>query len=224
MPIATGTALALGSTALSAGTGLLGSRAQAKGAKAAAAIQQQQYEQTREDFAPYREAGARGLEGWEAALGSDQIPLGLAQYAQGFQASPGYQYQLREGQSAIQNSAAASGMLQSGRTLRGLQEHAQGLANQDYWNYVGQNRAGTLDRYNQRQDGINNYRGLASAGQNAVAQTGTAGQNAASGIANAYQAAGNARASGYQGLGSAINSGLGNAAGFSGFNQGLQGF
>lgn len=193
---------------ISAGASLLGARAQSRAAERAAQVQQQQFEQIRSDLEPYREAGVRGLSQYEDALGQPDVPLGLAEYSRGFQESPGYQYRLQEGQDAIQNSAAGRGMLQSGRTLRGLQTHAQGLANQDYWNYVGQNRLGALDRHAQRQDRLGQLRGLSTIGQNAAVQTGAAGQTAASNIGNAYQSAGNARASGFTGFGNAINSGL----------------
>lgn len=205
---------------VSAVGGILGGRAQERGARRAQESIEQQFEQTREDLAPFREAGVRGLEGFEGQIAQPDIPLGLAEYARGFQQSPGYQYQLQEGQDAIQNAAASRGLLQSGRTLRGLQEHAQGLANQDYYNYVGQNRQGLLDRHNQRQNRIGNFQGLATIGQNAAAQTGTFGQNAANQIANTQVQAGNARASGFQSAAAGINSGLGGLAGFAGFNRG----
>lgn len=54
----------------------------------------------------------------------------------GFQASPGYQFRQDEAQKAVERSAAARGGLVSGRTLKELQERSQGLASQEYGNYM----------------------------------------------------------------------------------------
>lgn len=53
-----------------------------------------------------------------------------------FQESPGYQYQLDQGISAIDRSAASQGMLQSGNTMKEVQQYGQNLANQEYGNYI----------------------------------------------------------------------------------------
>lgn len=53
-----------------------------------------------------------------------------------FQESPGYQYQLEQGIGAIDKSAAASGMLQSGNTMKEIQKYGTNLANQEYANYI----------------------------------------------------------------------------------------
>jgi hypothetical protein len=53
-----------------------------------------------------------------------------------FQESPGYQYQLDQGIGAIDRSAASQGMLQSGNTMKEVQQYGQNLANQEYGNYI----------------------------------------------------------------------------------------
>lgn len=53
-----------------------------------------------------------------------------------FREAPGYQYQLQEGQQAIERSAAARGGLASGNTLLELQRHAQGQADMGFNNYL----------------------------------------------------------------------------------------
>lgn len=45
---------------------------------------------------------------------------------------PGYQFRLQQGEEAIQRAASASGGRMGGATLQALQEHAQGLASQEY--------------------------------------------------------------------------------------------
>lgn len=55
---------------------------------------------------------------------------------QGFQASPGYGYQVDQGLKAVDNGAASIGLLRSGATIRAEQTLGSNLANQDYGNYV----------------------------------------------------------------------------------------
>ena len=50
---------------------------------------------------------------------------------------PGYQWRLDQGNKAVERSAAAGGMLQSGKTLKGLQRWSQGLASQEYKDAYG---------------------------------------------------------------------------------------
>lgn len=110
----------------------------------------------------------------------------------GFEASPGYQFRLSEGQKAIERSAAARGGLNSGATMKALERFAQGTASDEFNRYVG---------------GLQSMAGL---GQNAQNATTAAGQQSSQNIINAYGNAGNARASSYANTGSAINSGINN--------------
>lgn len=54
-----------------------------------------------------------------------------------FQADPGYQFRLKEGEKAIQRSAAARGNLMSGGTMKALAQYGQGMASQEYSNAYG---------------------------------------------------------------------------------------
>jgi hypothetical protein len=110
----------------------------------------------------------------------------------GFQKSPGYDFQLQQGIDAIQATAAAKGGLYSGRTLQDAQTYGQDLANQDFYNYLGQ---------------VSN---VSDAGQNAAAMQGTAGANYAAGGSNAFASRGNAASAGAIGTGSALMNGLQN--------------
>lgn len=51
-------------------------------------------------------------------------------------ATPGYQFSLSQGQEAINRSAAAAGMFNSGNTLAALDQYSQGLAQQTYNQYM----------------------------------------------------------------------------------------
>lgn len=106
----------------------------------------------------------------------------------GFEESPGYQFQLAEGQKAIERGASARGMRLSSGTLKDFGRFGQGLASQEYGNYW------------------NRLAGLSGAGQTAVSQQIGAGQNYANAFGNNAMAAGQARASGYQAVGQGINS------------------
>jgi hypothetical protein len=97
-----------------------------------------------------------------------------------FRRSPDYQFAQQEGMGALQNSAAARGMLLSGNTLRGITEFGQGLATQT----------------------LGNYRG-------ALAQLAGIGAGAAQGAGQAAMQQGAAQASGYVGAGNAISGALG---------------
>lgn len=112
---------------------------------------------------------------------------------QGYQASPGYAYQLQAGKDAIQGSAASRGLLHSGATLQGLTEFGQNLADQDRNNYLAQ------------------LSSLAGQGQAAAGNQANAGANFAANASNALANYGDARAAGSIGVGNALNNGLGNA-------------
>jgi len=54
-----------------------------------------------------------------------------------FQTGPGYQFAMDQGNQALARSASAAGMLPSGNTLAAATQFGQGLANQEYNNWLG---------------------------------------------------------------------------------------
>lgn len=76
------------------------------------------------------------LTGGGNALAELQRSLGLTPGGSNYKASPGYQWELGQGLSAVQNSAAAKGGVSSGNTLKALQSYGTGLANQDFQQYL----------------------------------------------------------------------------------------
>lgn len=138
----------------------------------------------------------------EAQAYADANKTGGTEF-QGFQASPGYQFALDQGNASINALAGARGGLNSGATLQALQENGIGMANQEYGNWW------------------NRLSGIAGSGQNAAAQQGTAMTNAASGVSNAYGNIGNAQAAGAIGTANAINGGIQNYLGYQQYQQGL---
>lgn len=89
-------------------------------------------------------------------------PLSQPFTASTFTNSPGYGFAQQQGISAIQNSAAAGGGVQSGNTLRALQQFGTGLENQDYYNAANLYQG-------QQQQLYNMLSGERNSGQNALA-------------------------------------------------------
>src|SRR5271156_4493945 len=99
--------------------------------------QNQATQQQQQAESPYTTAGGQAASQLSSLLGS---PGGgwnqsfQAPTAAQAQATPGYQFQLQQGENALQNSAAAQGGLLSGGTLAGLNNYAQGVASTNYQN------------------------------------------------------------------------------------------
>ena len=86
----------------------------------------------------------------------------MAQLGQGYQQSPGYQFQLNQGLVGANNAAAAGGMLGSPMHQQQSSQMAEGLANQDFYNYLsnamglyGQGLQGGQSMYNTAYDASN---------------------------------------------------------------------
>lgn len=207
------TAAIIGASVLGAGASLIaGNKAasatqaaadtQAAAANHAADLQHVQYLQTREDYAPWRTAGAAAVGKQADLLGLNGEPARTNAFST-FRADPGYAYTVGEAVKGVDRSAAARGLLTSGRTIKAIQDRAANLADQGYSNW------------------FNRIAGVAGTGQTATGSTANAGSTAATNEGNALIAGGNARASGYinsanaftnstNGIVGSINSGLNN--------------
>ena len=117
----------------------------------------------------------------------------------GFQATPGFQFQLDRGMDALNTSNAARGNLLSGANIAGAMQFGQGLANQEYGNYM------------------NRLQGIGQQGQAAAGNQAAAGQAFATGAGNALAGIGNAQAAGAIGAGNAISGGINNVMGTLGY-------
>lgn len=72
-------------------------------------------------------------------MGLVNNPMGqFNQIAQGFQESPGYQFQYNQGMNAANSAAAAGGMLGTPSHQMQASSMASNLANQDFYNYLSQ--------------------------------------------------------------------------------------
>jgi len=186
-----------GAAVVGAGASIYSSNKAAGAASRAAgssiAEQNAEYNQTRTDQAPWRTAGASALDQIAKLYGLDTVDAngnvvkgtGKADFS-GFSTSPDFQFNLSQGQDAINRSAAARGGLLSGAAVKAGETYATGLANQNFGDYVSR------------------LSGVAGAGQTATQATSAAGINAANQNSGALMLAGNARASAYGQIGQTI--------------------
>lgn len=151
---------------------IIGGKASKKAAKAqeklgreAIAEERRQYDLTRQDLAPWREAGGTA------------IKAGLAMLQPGYDhtTSPGYQFRFGEGQRAVESGGAAKGLLMSGGTLKDLVRFGQGVAADDF------------------NDQFNRQMAIAGGGQQAATSLGALGGAMAGRIGDTLTGIGNAR-------------------------------
>lgn len=123
--------------------------------------------------------------------------------------NPAYQFQLKQGQRALDSSSAARGMGYSGAQMKASQAYGQGLASQEYDKQYNRASSEFGDYYNR-------LAGLSQGGQQAAGSMAQAGSQYASNASNTFgnlsnaqtnilgQQA-NARASGYAANANALN-------------------
>jgi hypothetical protein len=207
-----GAGAALGGAYLASNAAEDAAETQAAAADRAAALQNEQFKQTREDQLPFLEAGYKGQNRLMDLLGlsDNRGAAGYGSAAKNFSMSdfeqdPGYAFRMSEGLKALDRTAAARGGMLSGAALRGATRYGQGLASEEYTN--------AYNRYNTNRENIlNPLLSISGKGQLTANELGNAGQNYATNAGNAYMNAGNAAASGYVGSANAWNSALGTAA------------
>jgi hypothetical protein len=180
---------------------------QAAAARDAAELQNEQFQQTREDQAPWRAAGVNALAEMQRTAGN--VPAAFKFGMGDFQQDPGYAFRLAEGQKALDRQAAARGGLISGGALKAAGRYGQDMASQEYQNAY--NRAFTgygtdVARENQL---YNRQAALAGIGQTATNLVGQAGQNYANAAGNLMTGGAAAQAAGQVGMANAFTGGLG---------------
>lgn len=179
--------------------------------------------EARDIYSPLSDLGQKGGALFGDALGINGAE-GNARATGAFQAGPGYQFAMNQGLQALERRAGAQGRLQSGQTGIDTLGFAQGLANQEYGNW--------LDRLGNPGTVINSAMGSEAntLGSLAGLYTGAAGQKVdlAGGIASGLMGANNQYAAGREkqeeakgaGLGSLlglVGKGIGMATGYGGF-------
>ena len=193
---------AIGGAAISASGANKAADKQKKAAKKAAQAQKDALAQQMALAKPYVEAGKNALAEYQKLAPYEDF--GMKQ----FQADPGYNFRMAEGLKGLERSAAARGLLQSGGTLKGIQQYGQNLASSEYEN--------AFSRYlSQREARMDPYRYLTGVGQAAAAgQAANVGTTGAA-LADIAAQRGNVQAAQAAGAAGAI----GNA--FSSIGQGV---
>lgn len=189
---------------------------QADAARYGADLQQQNLQQTRESLQPFINAGygaqlslsnllGIGTPTDSGTYGSLTKPFNAQTWEQW--KDPGYDFQLQQGQQALQNSQAAKDGVLSGAALKDLIGFNQGMANTAYQNAFG--------RYMTQNDATyNRLSSLLGIGENAAAGVGNTGAQVTSNIANTLTSGAAAEAAGTVGSANAISGGINNAAGY----------
>jgi hypothetical protein len=225
----------VGSSLISSSAAGKAAETQAGAARDAAALSNEQFQQTREDQAPYRAAGVRALGTLERTAGNvpsafsydnKAMPAAFSFSNQDMYRDPGYGFRLSEGQKALERTAAARGGLISGGALRAATRFGQDMGSQEYTNAY--NRALTgyntdVNRENQLygraltgyNTGVasenqlyNRQAALAGIGQTATNITGQAGAANAANVGNLMTSGAAAQAAGQVGQANAVNQGV----------------
>lgn len=210
-------------------------RSAATNATNTAALNQQQ-QQAQANLQPYLNTGtaANSQLSYDLGLGgADQS--GGAQAAGGlakpftladFQADPGYNFTLQQGDAALNRASAAGGKYFSGAAIKGLDQYNQGLASTQYQN--------AYNNYNTNQNNLySKLSGTSLSGQNAAnsinsnglaTQQSIAGESAnATNNQNALQSQnGTTQANADLAQGQAWQTGLNNVSNLAGFGSGFQ--
>lgn len=127
--------------------------------------------------------------------------------------TPGYQFQMQQGQQAINNSAAARGGLLSGATLKDLLSYGQGLADSTYQQVFNNDLSTFNTNYSSAANNVSRLTGLTTLGQNAATMVGNQGLQTAANAGNLLTSGANATAAGQVASGNAISGALGSLGG-----------
>lgn len=131
-----------------------------------------------------------------------------------FQADPGYDFRMKEGQKALERSAAAGGRFLGGGTLKALTRYGQDFGSQEYGNAFNRFQTNRNTRFNQ-------LAAVAGIGQTANGQLAQLGQTNAltqgNNLMGAATVGGNAAMAGAAGWSSALNNGVNNWLTYQGY-------
>jgi hypothetical protein len=186
----------IGSSLLGGSAAKSAASTQVAAADRAAQLQNEQFQQTRQDQMPWLKAGEGALNKLVGAV--DYQKFGMDQ----FQQDPGYAFRLAEGQKALDRSAAARGGLISGGALKAAGRYGQEMGSQEYMN--------AFNRYQtERNAMLNPLQSLAGVGQTTAAQLGQTGAANAANVGNLITGGAAANAAGQVGMANAVTGGLG---------------
>ena len=207
-------------------------------------LYKQIYDEQKAQQAPYLQQGQAaigklgslmgGTDPFESYLQKSGLQGGLDAYLKqkgvsnyGFLNSPQYQFLQKQGQQALDRSAAARGMGYSGAQMKAAQQYGQDLASQQYDNEYNRAAKEYFNKYDQARgqfgDYYNRLAGIAQGGQQTAQSLGGMGSQYATNASNTLGGLSNeqsnilgqqanARASAYAAKANALNNTLGGLA------------
>lgn len=180
------------------------SNAQVDAANRNTAATDRQFQQTREDNAPFQKAGVNALKMQSDGLtpgGDFNRDFTMADYTK----DPGFDFRFNNGRDAVEGSAAARGQLLSGGTLKALTQYGQDMGSQEFSN--------AYQRWNADRDRrFNRLATVAGQGQTATANTANFGAQAIESMNQSRANSADASAAGTVGQANAWSSGINGAA------------
>lgn len=207
----------IGAGVLGAGASIYGANkaadAQTQAADKAIALQQNQYNQTRTDLAPYRDAGTDAATQLRSRLSELTTPISVN--PDDFKNSDMYKFAQTQGKRAVTNSSAARGLGSSGAALKGAAAFESGLNLQNWQQNFNNQVTNQTNAYTR-------LKGLLDTGENAGAQTGALGEKAAYNSGVATVGAGNAVAAADNTSANAVSKLAGTVGGYAQY-QGMYG-
>jgi hypothetical protein len=216
MPAVIPIAAAVGSALIAKDASRSAANTQADAANRATDLQQQNLAKTRESLQPFINTGYDAQTSLRNLLGlgtpTDNGTYGSLSKpfdAQAFEQykDPGYQFQLQQGQQALQNSQAAQNGVLSGAALKDLIGFNQGMANTAYQN--------AYTRFaDQRDTTYKRLADLLGIGENAAAGVGNMGVQAMNNIGNTLTSGAAAQAAGTVGQANALSGAINNGMGY----------
>lgn len=127
-------------------------------------------------LSPYADAGKNALSSLQDLSGANgPLTNKFSFNPADLQKDPGYAFTLQQGQDAIQRSAAASGKLFSGGTLKSLAGYTTGTANQYFNDAFSRNLSTFNTNQNQAMSRIGTLQGLAGLGYSGTAASANLG-------------------------------------------------
>jgi hypothetical protein len=133
MPWIVGGAI-VASTIYSSKKGKEASKEQTKGLDKQVAELRRQFDLIREDYAPFREAQLDFTKQYQ----SEVLGTGPSQ----FETSPGYKFRMGEAEKAVNRMASKQGMLNTPGQQKALYRYSQGIASDEYQNFLNNLRVG----------------------------------------------------------------------------------
>jgi hypothetical protein len=197
------------------------SKAQTNASSAAAGFQKDAYNSNQQNLSPYIGQGAAAGTKLSSLMGTGGDPnaQGFGSLTHNFTGQdylnnqdPGYQFQLQQGQNALQNSQAADSGAMSGAAMKGLIGYNQGMASTGYQNAFNRFQTTQNNQYSRLS-------GLMGLGENAAAGAGNTGAALAGTIGNTITGSANASAAGTVGVANAVTGAINNGSGYYMLNQ-----